>query len=228
MSTISPVHLPSFWDDASDAKLHRQSQRSPPKRKDVKPEDYSPPNSPDVDNSFKQATLMYVGSPAGRRALDVETTDLPRIVTVLPPDSDAPRDSDVTREIAVDVNRASPLLSTTWPLPPTANPPNPSPTNAINSHMPSLSQTSQKSFSGYLDEDIQPIYMRDVPFRGSDVPTTPPATPTPPTPGKSILKPVKKRTSSGSIRRIADCREGNYGLRPEDVIYMTVVKEISV
>jgi len=229
MSTISPVHhLPSFWDDASDSKLHRQTQRSPPKRKEdlkLKPDECTPPSSPEVDDSFKEATLTYVSSPTGRRALDTEAPSPPQIEIASP--SDTPRASDASDEVVADVNRASPLLNASWPQAPKAVASSTSSTfSTPNGHSRSLSPTTHMSFGSSLYEDTDPAHLQDsAPFRGSGVPTTPPSSPAP---GRSILKHVKKRTSSGSIRRNMDNREGNYGLRPEDVIYMTVVKEISV
>jgi hypothetical protein len=222
MSTISPIHhLPSFWDDASDAKLHRQVQRSPPKRKSVlKLSEYSPPSSPEADRSFKEATLTYVGSPTGRRALDIEAP-------TPPPDSITQRDSGMSREVTIQVNGVSSIINESWPHPPAAIPSSPSATSSTystNGHGLSPSPIPQKSIGSSLYEDVDPALLRDVPFRGSDVPATPPGSPTP---GRSILKQVKRRTSGGSIRRYMDTREGNYGLRPEDVIYMTVVKEIT-
>ena len=225
MSTLSPVHLlPSFWDDASDAKLHRQIQRSPPKRKSVlKLNEYSPPSSPEADRSFKEDTLTYVGSPAGRRALDIEAPTPPPDMDIPPrPEVPALRDSGISQEVTTSVNGSS-IIDASWPRPPSANPSSPSSTLSTYS-MLSPNSNVHRSFGSTFHEDIDPIHLRDVPFRGSDVPASPPSTPTP---GRSILKQVKKRTSGGSIRRTADTREGNYGLRPEDVIYMTVVKEIS-
>jgi hypothetical protein len=225
LSTMSAVHhLPSFWDDASDAKLQHQSQRSPPKRKEMKlkPED-SPPSSPEVDESFKAATLIYVESPAGRKALDMEVP--PQIDAPSPPDSAALQDPGISRAVAVEVNPASPLLSSSWPRPPSSS--SPSPTSSISTvgHTSSASSSSPmtRKSSGGIRENPDSVHdLRHIPFRGSGIPATPPGSPT------SIARHARGRTSNGSIRRNMDGREGNYGLRPEDVIYMTVVTETSV
>ena len=226
LSTMSAVHhLPSFWDDASDAKLQRQSQRSPPKRKEMKlkPED-SPPSSPEVDESFKAATLIYVESPAGRKALDMEVP--PQIDIPSPPDSAALQDPGISRAVAVEVNPASPLLSSSWPRPPSSSSPSPtSSTISTVGHASSASSSSpmtQKSSGGIRENPDSVHDLCHIPFRGSGIPATPPGSPT------SIARYARGRTSNGSIRRNMDGREGNYGLRPEDVIYMTVVTETSV
>jgi len=231
MSTISPVHhLPSFWDDASDAKLHRQVQRSPPKRRsDLKLNEYTPPSSPEADNSFKEATLTYVGSPAGRRALELRPPSPPQKDKLSPPDSVSPRDSGASYEVAVKSDGASSIINAPWPHPPITVPSDISATSSTYStsgHLALPSPAAQRSPWNSFHEPNDSAHRQDAPFRGSDIlaATTPPPTPTP---TKSILKQVKRRTSGGSIRRHLDSREGNYGLRPEDVIYMTVVKEIS-
>jgi hypothetical protein len=231
MTTISPVHhLPSFWDDASDAKLHRQVQRSPPKRKsDLKLNEYTPPSSPEVDDSFKEATLTYVGSPAGRRALDLRPPSPPQKDKLSPSESVSPRDSGMSHEVAVKADGASSIINASWPRPPVTVPSDVSvtlSTYSTSDHLALPSPAAKRSPENSFHEANDSAHRQDAPFRGSDIPTstTPPPTPTP---AKSILKQVKKRTSGGSIRRNLDSREGNYGLRPEDVIYMTVVKEIS-
>lgn len=229
----SPVHdLQSFWDDTSDGKLRRKSQRSPPKRKLPTNRDASqfqpqfqentPPNSPDSedggDESFKESTLTYITSPTGRRALEM--------APLTPP----PKASSPVRERSWDVSGANSILHASWPRPPSSIPssPGPSPTSSTysnNGHghrgppspIPSLTPSSS---SKRMD------FNHSRPFQDSGIPT--PITPSPPrVPPKSVLKHVIKRTSGGSMRSMDSSREGNYGLRPEDVIYMTVVKEIS-
>lgn len=217
-------HLPSFWDDSSDAKLQRQFQRSPPKRKTSpkpKHDEYTPPSSPEADASFKTSTLSYLESP--RRALELPDTlakDIPRAG----PNSNAPVDSGDPRDAVNTENRSS-ILNASWPRPPTNTPTGPSPTSSTystHSPVPSSSPSVRVSF-GRSPSSPTAAYLSESPFQGSGVPATPPPTPPP----KSILKPVRRPSNSGSIRRPMGAREGNYGLRPEDVIYMSVVHETS-
>lgn len=208
-SDVTPVHhLPSFWDDTSDAKLQRQSQRSPPKRKTSpkpKTDEYSPPSSPEADASFKESTLTHVESPSGRRALEL-------------PDAHSPPDPGNSSDVSTSAEKTSSILDSLWPRPPTTIPEGSSPTlSAYSSDNHARSSMARVSFPG-PQHTTTPAYICDFPFEGSGVPTTPPPTP----PSKSVMKHTR---SSGSIRRAIGSREGNYGLRPEDVIYMTVVHE---
>src|SRR6202040_2210832 len=100
----------------------------------------------------KTATLTYVGSPAGRRALDLEVP--PKIDIPSPTDSVMPRDSGIPRAFTIDVNPDSPLLSASWPRPPStirSSPPlTSSSTNSTNGHRhsSSFSPTNEQPFGG--------------------------------------------------------------------------------
>lgn len=205
---ITPIHhLPSFWDDSSDAKLHRETQKTLPKRKpsrELLNSVGSPPSSPEVDKSFKESTLSYIQSPIGQKALEAGPP------SPLPKEPLASPDSRYSAATA-----ASSILQTPWPIPP-GSIPSVSPTSSTYTAQGHLSPTPSTSSFGKRPQS---------PFQGSVVPVNPaPALAAP----KSILKHVKRVSSTGTLRRKdTESREGTYGLRPEDVIYMTVVSEIT-
>lgn len=199
---IPPIHhLPSFWDDSSDAKLRRNSQKALPKRKrsrellSTSQSSGSPPNSPsagdhEADKSFKESTMSYVQSPIGQKAAAAgQIPPSPRSPDSKYSSSAATATSSILRIPPGQISLASPI-------------------NSAQSHG---------------RPDVPPT-----PSTATTITITGPSGRRPPeSPLKPILKHVKRASSNGSTMKDTGSHEGAYGLRQEDVIYMTVVSKIA-
>ncbi|KAF7984584.1 hypothetical protein HWV62_13813 [Athelia sp. TMB] len=130
---------------------------------------------------------------------------------------------------AASATSKSPVLE--WPQPPTAIPTASRVSFTPRSPATPSSPHSQTFFSSPVPRspasDVpEPAFLPvEAPFDHARVPSPipPPPAPAP----KSILKKSRSERRNRRHAREASGGEGNYGLRPEDVIYMTVVQEIT-
>ncbi|KZP27855.1 STE3-domain-containing protein [Athelia psychrophila] len=240
---VKTNELPSFWDDEAmktpltpdwrEGFLSRSLTRlkSKASRRKSRPDavvipeskiafgDLSPPNSPDTDagdEEFKQTILGFYKAP---------TTPTP------PSLRRSSTSATNTKSAASTAPSTASNIDEKWPTPPTSIPsnlkdriyftPKSQPTSISGSRGRSPACISFSDIPTIVHPaEPEPAFLgAEAPFQGSRVPS-----PTPPDlPPKSILKSARTRAR----RHGHGASEGNYGLRPEDVIYMTVVQEIT-
>ena len=199
-------HLPSFWDDSSDAKLRRYSQKTLPKRKpsrellNTTQSSCSPPSSPsaadhEADKSFRES-MSYVQSPIGQKAAATAAEQLP------PPSSKFPASPD-----SIYSSSGTTATSSIFQIP---------------------SHGRSPISSNYSTQSLGRPHVPLSPAAAAATATSPSGRRSPGrTPPNPILKHVKRPSSTGTLKRDTESQEGAYGLRQEDVIYMTIVSKIA-
>jgi hypothetical protein len=164
---------------------------------------YSLPTTPEEDASFTASTLTYLESPVAQTLGlpgQAQTPSWPQRRESLKPEAHSPG--------------ASSLLRASWPSPP-------GPIDIPRPTSPTSVSADGHTFGYPLYPAITPPHLRTQPFQGrtvAEIPSVP------------VVKHAKRLSSRSfsSLRSPGSrpqSREKNGGHAPNDVIYMTVVKE---
>jgi hypothetical protein len=195
----TPIDLRSGWDDTFDFKKSKMKPKA--KAAALASASYSLPTTPEEDASFTASTLTYLESPVAH------TLGLPGQTQV--PSWPQRRESLKPEAQSPDANS---LLRASWPSPPIAVPRPSSPTSV---------SADGHTFGYPLYPTITPPHLRTQPFQGrtvAEIPSVP------------VVKHARRLSSRSfsSLRSTGSrpqSREKAGGYAPNDVIYMTVVKE---